>query len=279
MSSFRRKKTSKKATVDTDSPLIAIQVPIPEPEAKLTIERTLALVLYNLVGPPYLIYAYLAKHSLFKRLLSFARRPPIGRNHSSELLEKALDLPSSRKYIESNALEYQRSEGHCSFATQRVICKSIPAYPVAKIPSETSYGPTTATAFAQRLTDDYHCQSSVVYGSAGYDVFIEALKKANDADSYRVTVNFLRSSLFGIPSPTWLPSSWFTMRVGGHFSPVLGYLEKENLVAIFDVNHKYGIFLCDTERLYDSVSTVDMMRQDGQTRGLVVTEILEKKSM
>ena len=59
---------------------------------------------------------------------------------------------------------------------------------------------------------------------------------------------------------------------GGHFSPIVGYLEDENLVAVFDVNHEYSIYLVDPRRLYDSVATHDIT--SGESRGYVVMEVL-----
>mmetsp|Transcript_17259 Transcript_17259/g.31268 ORF Transcript_17259/g.31268 Transcript_17259/m.31268 type:complete len:84 (+) Transcript_17259:318-569(+) len=75
----------------------------------------------------------------------------------------------------------------------------------------------------------------------------------------------------GFGYPVWLPSNILLAFVGGHFSPVLGYLEEENLVAIFDTNHKYGFYLCDAKRLFDAVNTVDVT--NGSKRGLIIMDL------
>ena len=44
-------------------------------------------------------------------------------------------------------------------------------------------------------------------------------------------------------------------------------------VAVFDVNHSYGMFLVDSHRLFDAVNTYDLIANS--FRGLVLTEVLE----
>ena len=78
------------------------------------------------------------------------------------------------------------------------------------------------------------------------------------------------SPLFGIKEPTFVPINWILAFFGGHFSPVVGYFEDVNLVAIFDVNHTYSTFFVTPERFYDAIHTFDVT--SGKARGLVVTE-------
>jgi len=170
-------------------------------------------------------------------------------------------------------VEYQTREGYCGSATQRSVLRSIPQ--VSEIAFEippTKSGRSSAEKWAKTTdeTTNGYTQCTVVYGSDGYDAFISAIKKVNDP-KYRVAVNFLRSPLFEFNKPWWLPVNYVLGLFGGHFSPCIGYLEDQNLVAIFDVNHNYSTFLIDAKRLYEAVATHD--QTTGKTRGLVVVEI------
>lgn len=55
-----------------------------------------------------------------------------------------------------------------------------------------------------------------------------------------------------------------------HWSPVLAYLEEEDLVLVMDVNHLYGPkgYLLPTQRFYDSVNTRDIF--NGNYHGLIL---------
>jgi hypothetical protein len=70
--------------------------------------------------------------------------------------------------------------------------------------------------------------------------------------SRRYVTNFARASLFGGGS--------------GHHSPIGGYLEKEDLAFVLDVNSGFGPWLVDAERLLDAMNTGDW--SGGVTRGL-----------
>lgn len=180
-------------------------------------------------------------------LWRLARQPAIDYNNTGEndLVQKALSLPTAQVYLKENALEYQITEGYCAVAIQRNILKSIPDFPRDRVPCPKKGGPSAVALMCESISNMSDYQTTVVYGSEGYEAFRQALRQSNDPKWYRVAVNFLRSSMFGIGSPSWLPSSIVLAFCGGHFSPVLGYLEKENMVAIFDTNHKYGFYLCD----------------------------------
>ena len=55
-----------------------------------------------------------------------------------------------------------------------------------------------------------------------------------------------------------------------HWSPVVAYLEEEDLVLVMDVNHHYGSkgYLVPTRRFYDSVNTRDIF--NGNFHGLIL---------
>jgi hypothetical protein len=65
----------------------------------------------------------------------------------------------------------------------------------------------------------------------------------------RYIVNFSRERIFGAGV--------------GHFSPVGGYLEAEDLVFILDVNSEYQPWLVASKRLFDAVNTFDGNRKRG----------------
>jgi phytochelatin synthase len=83
--------------------------------------------------------------------------------------------------------------------------------------------------------------------------FREHLRRSNDP-SRRYIVNFSRKQIFGAGV--------------GHFSPIGGYLEAEDLVFILDVNSDYRPWLVASKRLFDAVNTFDGNRK----RGLLLIE-------
>jgi hypothetical protein len=144
-------------------------------------------------------------------------------------------------------------------------------------------------------------ETEIVRGDCSYEVFLQTIRRVHN-DNERVVLNFLRPALFGLQRPLWwLPTHLMFGLFGGHFSPVIGVLEEEEhsetntntmttddatttttttttkkknindnpLVAVFDVNHKYGgAYLVPARRLYQSVQAKDAM--SGQSRALVV---------
>lgn len=87
------------------------------------------------------------------------------------------------------------------------------------------------------------------------DEFREHMKHANDPGR-RYIINFTREKIFGAGS--------------GHFSPIGGYLEAEDLVFVLDVNERYKPWLIERERLFSAMDTID---SDGdKKRGLLLIE-------
>lgn len=84
------------------------------------------------------------------------------------------------------------------------------------------------------------------------DQLRDELRKVND-ERFRYIANFSRRPLFG--------------HGGGHHSPLGGYLERDDLAFVLDVNASYGPWLVEAEKLFDALDTTD--RGDGQSRGLV----------
>ena len=87
------------------------------------------------------------------------------------------------------------------------------------------------------------------------DEFREHLRRANDP-TRRYIINFTREKIFGAGS--------------GHFSPIGGYLEAEDMVFVLDVNERYKPWLIERERLFSAMDTID---SDGvKKRGLLLIE-------
>jgi hypothetical protein len=72
--------------------------------------------------------------------------------------------------------------------------------------------------------------------------FRDHLRRSNDPDR-RYIVNFNREQIFGAGV--------------GHYSPVGGYLEAEDLVLILDVNRDYQTWLVERARLFAAIDTFD----------------------
>jgi len=227
------------------------------------------------IASPYLVYLVLSKWAIFSDVWKKASKQSI--KESSEYQDKALlkkvwASPAGERFF--SAVEYQLMEGYCGPTSQRCVLKSIPSIPMENVP-EAKRGPATAAEFTAKV-DEYakgRTKSRVVLGSEGYEAFLSTIKKANDKD-YRVSINFLRSPLFGISAPWFAPFNLLLAFFGGHFSPIVAYLEQENLVAVFDVNHAYGLFLVRPERLFEATATYDVM--SSKSRGLVLTQIIKK---
>jgi hypothetical protein len=82
---------------------------------------------------------------------------------------------------------------------------------------------------------------------------LRAELRASNDESRRYVANFARSSLFGGGS--------------GHHSPLGGFLEREDLAFVLDVNPGFGPWLVSTQRLFDAMNTTADW-STGKTRGL-----------
>lgn len=83
------------------------------------------------------------------------------------------------------------------------------------------------------------------------DAFREQMRLSNDPKR-RYVINFTRKPIFG--------------GGGGHHSPIGGYLEKEDLVFVLDVNHDYGPWLIERDRLFAAQDTLDGKKKRGMLR-------------
>jgi Phytochelatin synthase len=83
--------------------------------------------------------------------------------------------------------------------------------------------------------------------------FREHLKRSNDP-AHRYIINFDRKIIFGAGV--------------GHHSPIGGYLDKEDLVFVLDVNRDYRPWLVERTRLFDAMNT----RDGNKKRGMLLIE-------
>ena len=84
------------------------------------------------------------------------------------------------------------------------------------------------------------------------DEFLEHLRHANDPA--RHIINFTRKAIFGAGA--------------GHHSPIGGYLEKQDLVLVLDVNEAFKPWLVERKRLFDAMNTLD----GDKKRGMLMIE-------
>lgn len=242
------------------------------------------------VTPLVYLYLFLRFPKALKRINHLVRQPSIYLDSNykrieAEVLENASTLSTSCPGITtlySNRMEYQKREGFCCPTTARNLIRSLRSLESdgnermleGKLPPLIS-GARTALQLKQLLdghTDRKLFKTRVVYGDEGFKTFLDTIRLSNNT-RYRVAINFLRGALFGVSS-SW-PHSWLLAGLGGHFSNVLGYLEEDNLVVIFDVNHEYGVFVVDAHRLYESVNSPDISFTAVNSRALIVTELIK----
>ncbi len=203
-----------------------------------------------------------------------------------KLLQKIWKQPSAIPYISQNALEYQKREGYCGRSTLRNILKSYPSFPQDLVPVP-SGGPTEPKKWIKVLHEllqkgdetkknhNIQIETKIIEGSIPYERFVNAIRNALRDPSSRLAINYLRPALTGWKTPKWIPIHLFLGLMGGHFSFIIGILEKNDvdisksqdcndddhypLVAVFDVNHAYGgAYLVPAKRLHESVKAHDM---------------------
>ncbi|ETW05705.1 hypothetical protein H310_03418 [Aphanomyces invadans] len=243
----------------------------PAAHSHRAVRRAIMITIMSIVGYPVLLALAIFKYDFIVSVFSPASQSSIKKHpkyKDASLWARVWAAPVGQLYLRGN-LEFQLQEGYCMPTTLRNVLKSIPTVNAKDIP-EAKPGPSTPERYAAKIDAIGHTTSTVVFGSDGYDAFIAALKRANDPN-YRVALNFLRSPVFGINSPSFVPHNLLLALAGGHFSNIVGYVEDEDLVAVFDVNHTYGPFFVESRRLYDAVNAHDF--QSGKTRALIVSQL------
>jgi Phytochelatin synthase len=232
------------------------------------------MTVIGFIALPYIGYLAATEWNIFSDIFVKASKDSIKKRaeyKDARIISRIWRTDAGQHYV--NAVEYQKREGYCCRTTQRCVLKSIPQLPPDLIPEE-KRGPSTIEKYAEFIDECTKgaTKSTVVLGTEGFDAFMSTIKRVNDPN-VRVSANFLRSPIFGFNKPVFLIHNILLGLFGGHFSPIVGYLEDANLVCVFDVNHNYGPFMVTPQRLYDAVATFDVT--SGKSRGLVVTEILK----
>lgn len=179
------------------------------------------------------------------------------------LMRSAWALPVARTYA-AGGFEYQANQSFCGPTSVADLLRSTGRHIDQKQAiAGTRYNPVggflirgltldqLADILAQRLGHPVQ-----VVRDPSLDQFRGWMRKANDP-GLRMIVNFHRGPMFG--------------RGHGHFSPVLGYLEREDLVLVGDVNASYRPYLVSSERLWRATDTVD--GDTGKERGLIVARV------
>lgn len=96
-------------------------------------------------------------------------------------------------------------------------------------------------------------RSVTVLRDLGADEFREHLRQANNP-TRRYIINFSRKVIFGAGA--------------GHHSPIGGYLDREDLAFVLDVNRDFQPWLIERKRLFDAMNTLD----GDKKRGMLLIE-------
>lgn len=181
-----------------------------------------------------------------------------------ELLSKAWALPVAARY-QAAGFEYQDNPSFCGPTSAANVVRSLGRQTDQRaVLKRTSFRTFLGYAWSpgngpgmtlDRLAD-------VLSVSTGREVKVmrnldpaalrDQLKLANDA-RFRFVANFNRAPLWG--------------KGHGHISPILGYLEAEDLVFVGDVNKTYAPFLVSPDRLREAMDSIDSAT--AKPRGLV----------
>lgn len=169
---------------------------------------------------------------------------------SEEKLEQAWRLPSAQRFV---PLQSQSALSICGPTSAANVLRSMG--------KDAGKNPFRRFGLRAMSLDQLALESAEVVPT-GWQVDVvrvrdvghlrDELRRSNDA-RYRYIANFSRRPLFG--------------HGGGHHSPLGGYLERDDLAFVLDVNAGYGPWLTPAEALFEALNTLD--RGDGQSRGLV----------
>jgi len=220
----------------------------------------LALVV-ALFGGAFL-YQRAADHDpRYASVLSIAAEPSY---QDPVLLERAWALPVAALY-RHDGYEYQGNPSFCGPTSAANVAQSLgrdvdQRTVIAGTPVKTFLGLALSWEHGPGVTLDQEAelirmatgQPVQVLRGPDIETFRAELRQSNDP-RFRYVANFDRAPLWGSGH--------------GHISPVLGYLEAEDLVLVGDVNDEYGPFLTSPERLLEAMNTTDAAT--GLARGLL----------
>jgi hypothetical protein len=325
--------------IDTGGQLV-VELPPPNP---MSLAWLLFLyILLPALVPAFVVYKLVSDRSFrssFPRasrdlrdlysLVSAASDRPISSTwyfRDARLLRRLWKSPSARAYYRVDGreeddgrrpqrlrplVEYQVREGYCGSATHRCVLRSLGLHP-GVLPLQCS-GESKPESWSERIVQMARDASDgrlalstrIVRGDdVRYDEFVSTLRAGLSNENVRVACNFLRSGLMGFEGRArYVPAYLLLSLVGGHFSPILGIIEKVDdvrevvevggkkedersngreiddgddypFVAIFDTNHKYGgVYFVPARRLYDAIRTVDV--GSNRHRAIVLVEKMQ----
>jgi hypothetical protein len=178
----------------------------------------------------------------------------------SELLARAWELPAARSF--KPKLSYQSNGSKCGPSSLANAFSSLGEdvdeqgilKDTGKCWSGTCFGGLTLDELAE-LAQRRGTRKVTILRDLDYESFLLELRRSNDPRR-RYVVNFQRGLLFA--------------KGTGHHSPIGGYLEREHLVFVLDVNQNFGPWLVDPRRLFDAMNSVDS--SSGKKRGLLLIE-------
>ncbi|KAL3794183.1 hypothetical protein HJC23_012890 [Cyclotella cryptica] len=257
-------------------------VPTPTRPPTTLFELFLFRVLFPTLGPLFLSYKCITD-SFFRKtigsvytLVSSATSQPVSNEwyfQDKSLLSRLWTMESAKCYLNDQGepqLEYQLREGYCGSATQRCVLKSLGYINVR----EQKGGESKPQLWCEHVTEmareschgakeEVVLDTTIVEGGVSYEEFVKAIRDGLGNKNCRIACNFLRPALMGFAGWRIFPMNFLLGMMGGHFSPILGMLDVEEvdspLVAIWDTNHKYnGAYFVPAKRLYDAVHAVDL---------------------
>ncbi|MFL5349084.1 MAG: phytochelatin synthase family protein [Hyalangium sp.] len=208
--------------------------------------------------------AVVARPLLFPRRMDVVSIKASAAYQDPSLLARAWQLPVAAEYAHAgevfqpnvsfcgptSAANVLRTLGHPGATPQQVLEGT------GKCTLGFCWGGLTLDQLAEVVRGNLKPPAGVqVLRGLSLEEFRQHLRHVNEPQR-RYIINFDRGPLFGT--------------VGGHHSPIAGYLEQEDLVLVLDVNEKYRPWLVPTERLYQAMTTVDS--SSGLQRGLLLIE-------
>jgi hypothetical protein len=178
----------------------------------------------------------------------------------SELLARGWELPAAQSVRPK--FSYQSNGSKCGPSSLANVFRSLGEEVdeqgvlegSGKCWSGVCFGGLTLDELAQ-LARERGNRRVTVLRDLDYDAFLAELRRSNDPKR-RYVINFHRGLLFA--------------KGTGHHSPIGGYLDRENLVFVLDVNEDFRPWLVESRRLFDAMNSVDS--SSGKKRGLLLIE-------
>jgi Phytochelatin synthase len=180
-------------------------------------------------------------------------------DHRPELINRAWQLPVATTF--KTEVRWQSNGSRCGPASVANTFRSLGEHETTEAEVLEGTGKCwTGICFLGLTLDELadiarsktHRSITVLRNLTGEE-FREHMKRSNDP-SRRYIINFSREKIFGAGV--------------GHFSPIGGYLEAEDLVFVLDVNERYKPWLIQRQRLFAAMDTLD----GNKKRGLLLIE-------